>query len=204
MIRSCGSVVSACTSALASWLAGAKSNSLIVAASCRRSNGTSSGGVASAALVHTPAWTDSASTRPCSICGTMNKSSGTRRWTFDRRLALTINGARAAFGLEPGESARVAVVGEQIAGALAADAELFAVAAVTMMRDVTEQRQHAAGEPAQQRGAFGIVHAVGVRLHPRGHLRPVGDRRADVGQRRRERLSRDSRRSFASTRAVST
>jgi hypothetical protein len=77
--RSCGSTVSACTSALASWLPGWKPNRPPISARWRRSSGTCSGLVDSAALVHIPAWTDSAATLPPSTSGTMNRSSGTRR-----------------------------------------------------------------------------------------------------------------------------
>ena len=44
-------------------------------------HGHFAGRALNAALVHSPAWIESAVMRPFSRCGTMNRSSGLRRWT---------------------------------------------------------------------------------------------------------------------------
>jgi hypothetical protein len=91
--KSWGRLVSAWISALPAWPVGAKSRFFMSPTRCWRRRGMRSGGAANAALVQIPAWTDSAVSLPSSTTGTMNKSSGTRRWTVEMVLDLTISGA---------------------------------------------------------------------------------------------------------------
>ena len=189
--RSCGSAVSAWTSALPAWPEGSKPNLALSWASSARSRGTCAGGVASEALVHTPAWIDSATTLPFSRTGTMNRSSGTRRCTFDSRLALTISGAcaRLAALVEPGEGALVRWVGEDRLGALAADAEHVRCALPSRWR-VTWPSWVSMPPSSQRSSAAPSVSTAAMRSasaqHRLAQPGPVVHRRAHVGQRRRE------------------
>jgi hypothetical protein len=71
--------------------------------------------------------------------------------TMDLGKPIGLHDQRWAPGLlvEPGERARVAFVRQEIARALAANAEHLRVGAVAPPSDVAQKRQHASGEPAQ-------------------------------------------------------
>ena len=73
------SVASIVAFAFPAWPAGSKLNLPSSRANRWRSNAMPSGGVVSAALVHSPAWMESASTFLPFHCGTIIRSSGTRR-----------------------------------------------------------------------------------------------------------------------------
>ena len=107
---------------------------------------------------------------------------------FRQAVGLDDQRARRVVGVEPGEGAGVAVFGQELARALAADAERVRGTARALAGDMAEQREHPAAEPAQQRGAFGIADRPGVGFDPLGHRRPIGDRRAHVAQGHLERL----------------
>ncbi len=96
-----------------------------------------------------------------------------------RRTHLT----RGKLRIESLEGAVVAGVGQEVAGLALAHAELVGMAAVAAAGDMAQLGEHAAGEPAQKLGAFGIVDAVGIGVHRLDHLRPVGHGDPHVGQR---------------------
>ena len=103
---------------------------------------------------------------------------------MDARKPVGLDHQRRASALvEPREGALVSLVRRQLARALAADPEQLHLAAVTAARHVSELRQHSAAEPAQQLGTFGIGHAAGILGDEVAHLRPVGHRGADIGER---------------------
>ncbi|NJR13650.1 MAG: heme A synthase [Phyllobacteriaceae bacterium] len=70
------------------------SNALIIMAGCIWTALDLMGGDDSAALVQSPACSDSAVSLPPSRCGRMTRSSRTRRWTVDSRFDLTSSGTR--------------------------------------------------------------------------------------------------------------
>jgi hypothetical protein len=101
-------------------------------------------------------------------------------------VGLDDQGGLAPLVVEPRESARKRLVGNEHARAATADAETVRLGPVAAEGHVAELGQHPAAEPAQQRGTFRIAGAVGVLGHQRTHARPVGDRRTYVGQRQRQ------------------
>ena len=85
--------------------------------------------------------------------------------------------------VEPREGAFERGVGQQVARALAADAQQARLAAVAPAGEVAELSQHPAVQPAEQGRAFRIGHPVGILGQRLAHARPVVHRRAHVGQR---------------------
>ena len=89
---------------------------------------------------------------------------------------------------KPGKGAVIGNRAEQGLGALAADPQRSALAAIAITGNVAQLGQHPILEPAQQRRAFAIGAAIGVERHDVLHLGPVLYRDADVGQSRLKRL----------------
>ena len=94
----------------------------------------------------------------------------------DQRCAALMAAGILQFAIEPGEGLVESVIRQQIRRGPAADAMRFGLLAVARAGDVAQQGQHAIAQPAQQRRAFGICQAIGVRAHGLAHLRPVGHR----------------------------
>ena len=151
-------------------------------ASWARRRGTRSGGIASAALVQTPAWTESAAMR----VGFHDRHDEQveRHPPVDIADEVGLDDQRrvAAAAVEPGKGAIVAGRPEQGLRARAADAEPVRLAAVAAPDEVAELGQVTFVEPAQQRRAFRIGEAIGIRRHRRPQPWPVRDRRGDVAE----------------------
>src|SRR5690606_27157268 len=84
--------------------------------------------------------------------------------------------------LEPGEGPLVGLGCDQFTRALAANTEALGLLAAAGVREVAEQGQHPAFEPAQQLGAFGVAESVGIGGHQRPHLVPIAHGNANVGE----------------------
>ena len=116
-----------------------------------------------------------------------------RHTTMDARDCVGFNDQELARRLsacliEPGKRTLVALIRQQLLGALAANAQHLCMAAIALAGDMAKLCKHAGIEPFEQRCIFCAMQLLRIMPHRILQFRPIGNRCTYVAQRQAELL----------------